>query len=109
MDLLVANLDEPPSLLLNRGVSGNWLLLKLVGTASNKSAIGARVTARTGDRIQTREVRSGGSYQSQSDLRVHFGLGASREVDELSIRWPSGRRQTMKRVAGNRILTIREP
>ena len=109
MDLLAANLDEGPSLLLNRGASGNWLFLKLVGTASNKSAIGTRVTARTGDRIQTREVRSGGSYQSQSDLRVHFGLGASREVDELSIRWPSGRRQTMKHVAGNQILTIREP
>jgi len=107
-DILISNLDEPPSLLLNRGTSGNWILLKLRGTKSNRSAIGARVTLRAGARTQIREVRSGGSYQSQSDLRVHFGLGPYKRIDEIRIRWPTGRLQVLKDVEANRILEVQE-
>jgi enediyne biosynthesis protein E4 len=108
MDLLIANLDAPPSLLLNRNTFGNWILLKLKGSKSNRSAIGARVWARTGSLVQMREVKSGGSYQSQNDLRVHFGLGSARTIDQLEIRWPGGKVQTMNDVKANQILLVDE-
>jgi hypothetical protein len=109
MDLVIANQEERPMVLLNRGVpGGNWLLVKLRGTRSNRSAIGARVTLRVRGRPQMREVKSGGSYLSQSDLRVHFGLGAATEVDELTIRWPSGRIQIEPGIQANQIITILE-
>jgi enediyne biosynthesis protein E4 len=108
MDLLIANLDESPSLLLNKSTSGNWILIKLKGRKSNRSAIGARVVAKTGALTQMREVKSGGSYQSQSDLRVHFGLGSASRIDELKIRWPDNHYQALKDVQANRILVIEE-
>ena len=108
MDLLIANLDAPPALLLNRNALGNWILLKLRGSKSNRSAVGARVRAWTGSLVQMREVKSGGSYQSQNDLRVHFGLGSAKTIDQLEIRWPSGKVQTMKDVKANQILLIDE-
>ncbi|MBI3047714.1 MAG: CRTAC1 family protein [Acidobacteria bacterium] len=109
MDLVIANQEERPSVWMNRGVpGGHWSLVKLRGTTSNRSAIGARVTLRAGGRSQMREVKSGGSYLSQSDLRVHFGLGAATQVDELRIRWPSGRVQVESRIPVNQITTIVE-
>jgi hypothetical protein len=108
MDLLIANLDAPPSLLLNQNTLGNWILLKLKGSKSNRSAIGARVWARTGSLVQMREVKSGGSYQSQNDLRVHFGLGSARIIDQLEIRWPGGKVQKMNDVKANQILLVDE-
>lgn len=108
MDLLVANLDHPPSLLLNQTASGNWILLKLNGKKSNRSAIGTRVTVRTGTSRQIREIKSGGSYQSQSDLRLHFGLGLHQRIEEIIIRWPSGHLQVLKGVEANQILTVQE-
>lgn len=109
MDLVITSLDEPPRVLLNRSQPRNWLVMKLTGTRSNRSAVGARVTARTGTRVQSRDVKSGGSYQSQSDLRLHFGLGAAGRIDELTIRWPSGRVETRQNVDVNRILVVDEP
>lgn len=109
LDLLISNLDEAPSLLLNGGIPGNWILLKLKGTRSNRSAIGARVYVRTGELTQMGEVKSGASYQSQSDLRLHFGLGPSRDVDLLQVRWPGGAIQELRNVRANQILTIHEP
>jgi len=109
LDLVISNLDAQPWILKNPGSSANWLLLKLRGTISNRDAIGARVTLRCGKLIQTREVKSGGSYQSQNDFRLHFGLAAAAAADEIKIRWPSGRRQTLSHVDANRILTIEEP
>jgi len=80
-----------PELLQNRGVSGNhWIGFELQGRKSNRLAIGARVQITAGKMTQTEEVRSGGSYLSQNDLRVHFGLGAATKVDSVEIRWPSG-------------------
>lgn len=108
MDFLIANLDDAPSLLRNRGVAGNWLMIHLKGTRSNHSGIGARVIVKAGPVSQMREVKSGGSYQSQSDLRLHFGLGAARVADEIKVRWPGGNTQTLQRVQGNQILTIEE-
>jgi enediyne biosynthesis protein E4 len=108
LDLLISKLDEAPSLLLDKSTTGNWALIKLKGRKSNRSAIGARVIARTGAMVQMREVKSGGSYQSQSDLRVHFGLGSANRIDELKIRWPDGHFQTLKDVQANRILVIEE-
>jgi hypothetical protein len=105
---LVANLDEAPTLLQNKGVAGNWLMIKLKGTRSNRSAIGARVTIKAGQLTGMREVKSGSSYQSQSDLRLHFGLGAAKTVDEVKIRWPGGQTQSLRNVKGNQILTVEE-
>src|SRR6185369_7371850 len=108
LDLIIANLDEPPSLLMDQSTSGNWTLVKLKGHKSNRSAIGTRATVRTGTMVQMREVRSGGSYQSQSDLRLHFGLGSYQRIDELKIRWTDGHFQVLKGVPTNQILTIEE-
>jgi len=107
-ELLVSNTFDAPSLLRDDRPRGNWLLLKLIGTRSNRSAIGARVTVRAAGHEQTQEVRSGGSYISQSDFRLHFGLGAAGQADSIAIRWPSGGVQKIENVAANQILTIRE-
>ncbi len=109
LDIVVAVVNGPPLLLRNDGGnSSHWLSLKLVGTRSNRDAIGARVTARVGGRSIVEEVRSGGSYLSQSDLRVHFGLGANTSIDALDIVWPSGTREGLGSVSGDRFLTVRE-
>ncbi|MFN3324781.1 MAG: CRTAC1 family protein [Bryobacteraceae bacterium] len=110
IEVLINNQNDTPSLFALKGRSGgNWVLLRLVGTASNRSGIGASIRLTAGGRTQVDEVRSGGSYLSQNDLRLHFGLGAAKRIDTIEIRWPSGRRQSMKDVAVNRIHTITEP
>ena len=108
VDVLVMNLNEPPSLLRNdvKGDSRS-IKVKLVGTKSNRSAIGARVTARYGGKVQAQEVLSQASYYSANDLRLHFGLGASDKVD-LDVRWPNGNIERLTNVAANRMITIRE-
>ena len=108
IDILIVNLSEAPSLLRN-DVSGNnhWLKVKLVGTKSNRSAIGARVLAKYGKKIHAQEVLSQSSFYSASDPRLHFGLGGETSAD-LAIRWPSGMRQTLKGVEANQIVTIEE-
>lgn len=109
IDLLIANLDSAPTLLRGTAASGHWIILDLVGTRSNRSAIGARATVQTGDIAQIRDVRSGGSYQSQNDMRLHFGLGEHSRIDSIRIRWPSGAVQVLEAVDADRILTIEEP
>jgi len=108
VEILVNNSHDRPSLLKNFGEHGNWILLKLEGTKSNRDAIGARVTVYVGDHQQTQEVRSGGGYISQSDFRLHFGLGKAIKADAVEIRWPSGLVQRFENVAGNRVVKIRE-
>ena len=108
VEILVNNSHDHPSLLKNNGDHGNWILLKLVGTKSNRDAIGARVTVRLGDHQQSQEVRSGGGYISQSDFRLHFGLGTASKVDAIEIRWPSGLLQRLEHIAINQTITIRE-
>jgi enediyne biosynthesis protein E4 len=108
IDILIVNLNEPPSLLRNdvRG-DQHWIKVKLIGVKSNRSAIGARVIVKYGGRVQAQEVLAQSSYLSVDDRRLHFGLG---EVDlaDLEIRWPSGQRQTFRKVAANQLVTIKE-
>jgi hypothetical protein len=109
LEVLVNNQNEPPSLWKQtRRAPGHWLLLKLVGTRSNRSAIGARVVVTADGHKQTDEVRSGGSYLSQNDLRLHFGLGEATRADSIEVRWPSGQHTVLKDVAADRIVTITE-
>jgi hypothetical protein len=109
IDVLVNNLDGPPSLLRNTSANGNnWIIVKCIGTRSNRSAIGARVRVVAGGRSQIDEVMSGSSYYSQNDLRLHFGLGKAARVDRIDVRWPSGQRESLADVAVNRIIHIRE-
>jgi hypothetical protein len=110
MEVLVNNQNEAPSLLkLAATPPGHWIDLKLAGTHSNRSAIGARVKLIAGGREQLGEVRSGGSYLSQSDFRLHFGLGGSNMIDAIEIRWPSGRQQKLTVQKADRVLTVHEP
>jgi len=110
VEIAVNNQNEPPSLLKDAATArGHWVLLKLIGTRSNRSAIGARVKLITAGHAQSGEVRSGGSYLSQSDLRLHFGLGANTSIDRIEILWPSGARQILQNQKCDRVLTIEEP
>ena len=108
VELLVNNSHDPPSLLKNYGPHGSWILIKLVGTKSNRDAIGAQVRVRTNGHQQLQEVRSGGGYISQSDFRLHFGFGSAMKVDQLEIRWPSGLVEKLENVRANQILTVKE-
>jgi hypothetical protein len=109
VDLVTLNVGEPPSLLLNHCASVNHrVLFKLQGTKSNRLAIGARVTVKTGKVTQISEVKAGSSYISQNDLRQHFGLGASATIDEVQVRWPNGTVETLHSVPADFIYTIVE-
>ena len=110
VEVLINNQNESPSLWkLAVSPPDHWVDVKLVGTHSNRSAIGARVKLTVGAHAQLAEVRSGGSYLSQNDFRLHFGLGTNDTVDAIEIRWPSGRKQKLINQKGDRVLTIREP
>jgi hypothetical protein len=109
VDVLVLNVGEPPTLLINRTKTSNHaVLLKLIGTKSNRSAVGARATVTAGGLVQFNEVRSGSSYLSQNDLRLHFGLGSQATIDSLEILWPSGKKDTYHNLAADFIYTISE-
>jgi hypothetical protein len=109
VDIVIVNVGEPPSLLLNQGSNNNHrVLFKLVGMKSNKSAIGARVTVTTTNSTQFNEVRSGGSYLSQNDPRLHFGLGSDSKVSQVEIRWPNAKLETLRDVPADFIYTVVE-
>ncbi|PYU59949.1 MAG: hypothetical protein DMG55_12285, partial [Acidobacteria bacterium] len=108
LDILIVNLNEPPSLLRNDVTSGNhWLKVKLVGTKSNRSAIGARVVVKVGEVTQTQELSSQSSFLSCNDFRLHFGLGSAIKA-EIQVRWPNGIWQTLAEVPADRLVTIKE-
>ena len=110
IDLFILNLNGPPTLLRNDGDHGNhYLLVRAVGTASNRDGIGARVIISAGGQTQHAEVQSGGSYLSHNDLRLHFGLGEAERVDRLEVRWPSGVVQVLSDIAADQVLTVVEP
>ena len=116
LDLFVANLGrsaaagEPVRLFQNRCDWGNnWLIVKPVGTASNRDGIGARITLTADGRSQVREITAGASNSSQNMLPAHFGLGQSETVDEVRVQWPSGTLQTLNDISPNQVLTIVEP
>jgi len=109
LDVLVNNLDGPPTLLRNDGGNrNNWLSIKCVGTRSNRSAIGARVTVVTGAHRQMDEVMSGSSYYSQNDFRLHFGLARAVQADAVEIAWPSGLKETFRDLPANHLIVIQE-
>jgi hypothetical protein len=108
VDVVVVNLNEPPSLLRNDVSSrGHWLKVLLIGTTSNRSAIGARVTAHYDKRTQAQEVMAQSSFYSANDRRLHFGLGAATSAD-LAIRWPNGATEQISGVPADQLIIIRE-
>ena len=109
VDFVVENLDGQPLLLHNPGTPGNhWISFELGGTKSNRLALGARITIHAGGMTQTDEVRSGGSYLSQSDLRVHFGLAKADHIDSAEVRWPSGTVDTLKNLSADHFYAVLE-
>lgn len=109
IDVVLMNVGDPPTVLLNTTPPTNHrVLFKLTGTKSNRAAIGARVTIKAGGMTQFNEVRSGGSYLSQNDLRIHFGLAASTKMDSVDVLWPSGKTESFHDVPADFIYTIVE-
>jgi enediyne biosynthesis protein E4 len=109
LDVLVMNMNEPPSLLRNEYVGKNhWIELQLEGSVSNRSAIGALVTVKVNGRSSTRALLSQSSYYSHDDVRLHFGLGDRTIAQSIAIRWPSGTAQSLTDVKGDRVVRIRE-
>ncbi len=109
VDVLIMNINEPPSLLRNEYAGKNhWLKVKLVGVKSNRTALGARVTLFINGRGQAQAVMSQTSYYSHDDMRLHFGLGTATRAERIEIHWPSGAVQTIGNVAADQVITVRE-
>jgi len=109
VDVVVNNIHDPPDLFrLERTADVHWVSLKLVGTQSNRDAIGALARVVTADGEQRQGGRGGGSYYSQNDLRLHFGLGSNRAIDRVIVRWPTGREETFTGLAIDRLHTLKE-
>jgi hypothetical protein len=108
-DLLLMNVGEPPALLRNDGGNANhWLGINLVGTKSNRDAVGAKVTVTASSRRRSKQRLGGTSYCSASDPRLVFGLGTTTNVDGIEVRWPSGQITTLKHVRANQYILIKE-
>jgi hypothetical protein len=109
VDVLILNVGEPPTLLINRTeAAGHAVLFRLVGTTSNKAGIGARVTVTAENLIQFNEVRGGASYLSQNDMRLHFGLGPQTTMKTVEISWPSGKKEVYQDLSTDHVYTIVE-
>jgi hypothetical protein len=110
IDGYVINLNDYGAFLRNnKGNQNNWISLKLVGTTSNRDAIGARIKVTSGNLVQTNQKKSTTGYLSQNDPRVHFGLAKNETIDKIEIKWPSGKIQVLDNVKANQILTVKEP
>jgi enediyne biosynthesis protein E4 len=108
LDMIIMNVNEPPSLLRNDAPKDNqWLKVRLIGTKSNRSAIGARVLVRYGKRVQAQALMSQSSYLSSNDPRLHFGLGEE-TIADVEVHWPNGLTEFAKQVPANRLVTFRE-
>jgi enediyne biosynthesis protein E4 len=109
IDIVVNAVNATPQLLrCDSTLHNHWLMVRTIGSKSNRSGIGARVKCVTGQHQQIDEVRSGGGYASQNDLRVHFGLGAATKADRLEIRWPSGHTDTLTNVTADQVVYVEE-
>jgi len=109
MDVVVEDLDGSPMILRNHGVPGrHWVSFELDGTRSNHLALNARISIVAGGVTQTDEVHSGGSYLSQNDLRIHFGLGAATKIDKVEIHWPSGLTENLKDLVADKHYDVLE-
>jgi hypothetical protein len=107
-EIVIVNMNATPSFLKNTSPPQNFINIRLIGTKSNRSAIGARVTVQTGTRNQIDEVMSGGSFFSQSDLTLHIGIGQAKAVDRVQVQWPSGTKQDWKLLTANSLVTLTE-
>ena len=109
MDVVVSDLDGSPMILRNKGVPGrHWVSFELAGTKSNRLALNARVKLVSDGMTQTEEIHSGGSYLSQNDLRIHFGLGSAKNIDKVEVHWPSGATDTFVNLAADQFYTVLE-
>ena len=109
MDVVIGDLDGSPMLLRNHGIAGHhWVSFELAGTKSNRAALNAKIKIVAGGMTQTDEVHSGGSYLSQNDLRLHFGLGAATKIDSVEIRWSSGAIDTLKDLSADKFYSVLE-
>jgi hypothetical protein len=109
LSAVVSNMNARPTLLVNQIPSRNhWITFRLIGTRSNRDGIGAQLRLKAADRIRVDEVRSGSSYSSNSDMRVHFGLGQTNKVEFLTVRWPSGLSEQFDNLAVDSIYAIKE-
>ena len=109
IDILINPVNAVPQLLrCDSANQNNWITIKTIGVKSNRDGIGARIKCITGEASQIDEVRSGGSYYSQNDLRVHFGLGKAKKVNALEIRWPSGQSDVLNDISGNQFIVVKE-
>jgi len=109
LSAVVSNMNAPPSLLINQVTNGNhWVAIKTEGVKSNRDGLGARIRVKVGPRILVDEVRSGSSYISNNDRRVHFGLGSLTWIDWIEIRWPSGLTEMFEKPGIDRILALKE-
>jgi len=109
VDVVVEDLSGAPMILKNNGVAGkHWVSFELQGTKSNRLAIGARLKIVAGGMMQTEEIHSGGSYLSQNDLRVHFGLNTATKIESVEIRWPSGKIELLKDLAADKFYSVLE-
>lgn len=108
LDIILRNYRQPAQILHNTGSVGHWLELKLIGTRSNRDAVGARVTLTANGQRQIREVHAGSAYLSASSLVQHFGLGPQTHVDSIHVRWPSGMETTVSDLAADQRLMLRE-
>ena len=109
MDIVVGDIDGSPMLLRNRGISGrHWVSFELQGSKSNRLALNARIAIVAGGMTQTDEVHSGGSYLSQNDLRIHFGLGNATKIEKVEVHWPSGKSETLTNLAADHFYSVVE-
>ncbi len=109
LEIVIENLEGQPMILrVEGGPRNHWVSFALEGAGGNRLALNARVRITAGDLVQVDEVRSGGSYLSQSDLRLHFGLGGHSRIDKAEIFWPSGQTETLTGLAADRYYTVRE-
>ncbi|MCB1021718.1 MAG: CRTAC1 family protein [Acidobacteria bacterium] len=108
VDIVINNNGEPAVLLRNQAKRGHWLILDLEGSADNRDGIGAQITAVFGDRKLHATASAAGSYMSSSDPRIHLGLGTAETVRRIEIHWPSGRRQTLREIGADQVLTVRQ-
>ena len=108
LEIVINNMYDTPSLLKNNGPRGNWIIVKTIGTKSNRDGIGARVTIFVDGRKQMSEVRSGGSFISQNDLRLHFGIGLATKVERAEVLWPSGRNEFFSDLKAGQVALLEE-
>jgi hypothetical protein len=109
LSAVISNMSAPPSLLVNQARSANhWIAFKTIGTKSNRDGIGAKIRVKVGERVLVDEVRSGSSYDSNNDMRVHFGLGTASKLDWVEVRWPSGLAENFANVRSDAVNTLKE-